>query len=231
MLEAVALSIDVAAELTGVIEMVMQQALPQALPEVAILAVKRSLEGRMPLALRASQKAHSLFRIFRARGYNAQNKGLGLLLYLHWAGFALLATDILQALFDFVQKRQSQNVRAGAAGGATTGAAYFGVDSAIAFNQLRLWLSEYCCGASTAVPWPLVFVFLCEAKQAANAMGPELLGMVHRERYDVYEREVHAALAGLMRAGAAGKCYMTALYDAAVAAIGLPLKLKATLVA
>jgi hypothetical protein len=62
-------------------------------------------------------------------------------------------------------------------------------------------------------------------------MGPELLGMVHRERYDVYEREVHAALAGLMHVGAAGKCYMTALYDAAVAAIGLPLKLKATLVA
>jgi hypothetical protein len=34
-----------------------------------------------------------------------------------------------------------------------------------------------------------------------------------------------------MHVGAAGKCYMTALYDAAVAAIGLPLKLKATLVA
>ena len=51
--EAVALSIDIAADLTGVIEMAMQQALLQALPEVTILAVMRSFEGCMPLALRA----------------------------------------------------------------------------------------------------------------------------------------------------------------------------------
>jgi hypothetical protein len=77
MLEAVALSIDVAADLTGVIEMAMQQALPQALPEVTILAVMRSFEGRMPLALRASQKAHSLFRIFRAMGLQCSEQGFG----------------------------------------------------------------------------------------------------------------------------------------------------------